>query len=241
MSFSRVNYDQCAYKLKMNQSTQPGDYRLLDKSVENENACISYGGPIGSKADVSVAKLGDQLEFDNMVDIESKLSWRYQLLNKCNENNFLVDTKVKHKKKCASQLITEDTRFTHPIDDYRCMNTIDYNYIPYLFVNPQDYYQEDRIGTNSRLFVKDTFITPPTVMWDKGGALPPNTITPNASLLPQINSINGSDYADINTTTKAPTNVVLSYISGSTPTPTVNNTLNGQFWNNWQNDLNVIS
>ena len=172
MSFSRVNYDECAYKLKMNQSTQPGDYRLLDKSVENENACISYGGPIGSKADVSVAKLGNQLEFENMIDVESKLSWRHQLLNKCNENNFLLDNKVKHKSNCANQLITEDTRFTHPIDDYRCMNTIDYNYIPYLFINPQDYYQEDRIGTNSRLFVKDTYVAKPTVMWDKGSALP---------------------------------------------------------------------
>ena len=59
MAFSRINYDKCTYDLKMNRSTQPGDYRLFDSSVENYNACLSYGGPIGSKADVSVAKLNN--------------------------------------------------------------------------------------------------------------------------------------------------------------------------------------
>lgn len=188
MSFSRVTYDQCAYNLQLNQSIQPGEYRLLDKSVENENACMSYGGPIGSKADVSVAKLDNQLVFNEMTDIESKLSWRHQILNNCNSDSFLINTEVKHKSNCSLQLIAEDTRFTHPIDDFRCMNTVDYNYIPYLFVNPQDYYLEDRIGTNSRLFVKDTYVAPKTVMWDKGEVFPPqNSLPPNATILPQIN------------------------------------------------------
>jgi hypothetical protein len=185
MAFSRTNYDKCSYDLKMNRSTQPGDYRLLDTSVENHNACISYGGPIGSKADVSVSKPDNQLKFDNMVDVESKLSWRRQLLNNCNKDDLTLPYEVKHKSKCSLNLVAEDTRFTHPIDNYRSMDTTPYNYSPHLYVNPQDYYQQDRIGTNTKLFVKDNYIMPKQEMWDKGDALPPQTSN-NMTLLPEI-------------------------------------------------------
>jgi hypothetical protein len=173
MAFSRVNYDKCSYDLKMNRSIQPGDYRLLGESVENHNACLSYGGPVGSKADVSVAKLEDQLKFDDMVEVDSKLSWRRQTLNKCNDDNLTLDNSVKNKNICNLNLVAEDTRFTHPIDNYRGMDTTPYNYSPYLHVNPQDYYLGDRIGTNTKLLVKDNYIMPKQEMWDKGEALPP--------------------------------------------------------------------
>jgi len=186
MAFSRINYDKCAYDLKINRSTQPGDYRLFESSVENNNACLSFGGPIGSKSDVSVAKLDNQLEYDKMIDIDSKLSWRRQLLNNCNDNNLNINIDVKHKSNCSLALVSEDTRFTHPIDNYRAMDTSIYNYSPYLHVNPQDYYQEDRLGTNTKLLIKDNYIMPKQESWDKGEALPPQNNNNNITLLPQI-------------------------------------------------------
>ena len=188
MAFSRINYDKCTYDLKMNRSTQPGDYRLFESSVENKNACLSYGGPIGSKADVSVAKLNNQLEYDNMIDVDSKLSWRRQALNNCNNNNLNINIDVKHKSKCSLELIAEDTRFTHPIDNYRAMDTSIYNYLPYLHVNPQDYYQEDRLGTNTKLLIKDNYIMPKQEKWDNGDALPPQNNKNNITLLPQVDN-----------------------------------------------------
>jgi hypothetical protein len=186
MAFSRINYDKCSYDLKMDRSTQPGYYRMLPSSVENHNACISYGGPVGSKADVSLAKPDNQLKFDDMVDVESQLSWRRQSLNQCNDNNLTLNVNLNHKSNCTFNLVSEDTRFTHPIDDFRSMDTTPYNYSPYLHVNPQDYYQKDRIGTNTKLLVKDNYIMPKQDMWDNGEALPTENTKSKITLLPRI-------------------------------------------------------
>ena len=185
MAFSRTNYDNCAYNLKINRSTQPGDYRLFGDASENHNACFSFGGPVGSKADVSVAKKDNQLKFDNVVEVESKLSWRRQLLNNCNNNEETLNNEVKHKSNCSLYLVSEDTRFTHPIDNYRALDTSVYNYSPYLHVNPQDYYLEDRIGSNTKLLIKDNYIMPKQEIWDNGEALPTLNNDPNITYLPQ--------------------------------------------------------
>jgi hypothetical protein len=86
----------------------------------------------------------------------------------------LENVKLIHKPVCNNTLTPEDTRFTHPLDNYRGMSLTDLMIEPYLHVNPQCVIQEidTRLGLNSRLHSKDTFNLSPQDFWDKGEALP---------------------------------------------------------------------
>ena len=175
MSFNRIKYDTSAYNLQMGRSTAPGDYRLYAPFGENCDQCFSYSGPIGSKADVSLVKKINDLNFKDMADTESQLSWRNNKLSKSNDDvSCLEDNTVEHKPVCSNKLTPEDTRFTHPLDNYRGMSLTDLQLEPYLHVNPQCSVQEsgDRIGLNSRLYSKDTYQLTEQEFWDKGEALP---------------------------------------------------------------------
>lgn len=175
MSFNRIKYDTCAYDLQLGRSTAPGDYRLYAPYAENCSQCLSYDGPIGSKSDVSLVKKPTELCFKEMAQTESELSWRNQLLTKCNDNkNPIGKREIHHKPVCSKKLTPEDTRFTHPLDNFRSMSTTSYQVQPYLHINPQCHVQEsgDRIGLNSRLNSKDAYKMTVQEAWDKGEALP---------------------------------------------------------------------
>jgi hypothetical protein len=175
MSFNRTRYDKCAYDLQMGRSTGPGDYRLYGSFAENCNQCLSYDGPIGAKSDVSLVKKPLDLCFKDMAQVESELSWRSQLLTKCNNNSTPIGKhELNHKPACTKKLTPEDTRFTHPLDNFRCMSLTSYQVEPYLHVNPQCHVQEsgDRVGMNSRLYAKDVYRIPAPTFLDNGEALP---------------------------------------------------------------------
>lgn len=160
MSFNRNRYDNCAYELQMGMSRSEGNYRLNSDFVENCSQCISTTGPVGSKSDVSLARKMSDLSFTNLADTESKLSWRNQLLSKCNKNTDpFTNVKLEHKPVCSKQLTSEDTRFTFPLDNYRGMSLTSYMVSPYLPINPQCHIQDscDKIGLNSRLSAKDAY------------------------------------------------------------------------------------
>jgi hypothetical protein len=158
MAFSRNNYDSCAYDLKIKRSTDQGDYRLYGYFAENENQCYSYNGPIGSKSDVSLVKNTTETCFGTMAEVESDLTWRNNKLDRCNDKKFnkfpVIDKPI-----CASNLTSQDTRFTNPIDNYRGMSLTSYMLNPYLSTNPQCYIQEVRnlVGSNTRLETKDCY------------------------------------------------------------------------------------
>ena len=192
MSFNRIKYDKCAYDLQMNRSVAPGDYRIYAPYAENCDQCFSDGGPVGSKSDVSLVKKSTDLCFKDMAQTESELSWRNQLLSKCNDNKQALDSsKLEHKPSCSNKLTSEDTRFTNPIDNYRGMSLTSYMLEPYMSVNPQCYVQEinDRLGLNSRLHLKDLHSVSDVTknnnnnnkdltqqFWDNGEALPKEVI-----------------------------------------------------------------
>jgi len=158
MAFSRTTYDSCAYDLQVKRSTDQGDYRLYGNFAENENQCYSYCGPIGSKSDVSIVKKPTETCFGTMAEVESDLSWRNNKLDRCNDKKF-NQFPVIDKPICSSNLLSQDTRFTNPIDNYRGMSLTNYMLTPYLYVNPQCYIQENRelSGINTRLEIKDCF------------------------------------------------------------------------------------
>jgi hypothetical protein len=175
MSFNRVTYDKSAYDLQMQRSVGQGDYRLFAPFAENIDQCLSMDGPVGSKADVSTVKKPNSLSFKEMTDVESALSWRSQRLTKSNDNiNLEGKFDIYHKESCTKKLVSQDTRFTHPLDNYRSMSLTPLMIQPYLPVNPQcnQISNNDLIGLNSRLSAKDCYNIPDVVVWDNGDALP---------------------------------------------------------------------
>ena len=175
MSFNRIKYDKCAYELQMNRSTGEGDYRLYAPFAENCTQCFSETGPIGAKSDVSLVKKPMDLTFGDMAQAETQLSWRGQMLTKCNNNtNPFENATLNHKLDCPTGLNSEDTRFTHPIDNYRSLSLTGLMMEPYIHVNPQCYIQSnfDKTGLNSRNYVKDIHVISDQKLWDTEQVLP---------------------------------------------------------------------
>jgi hypothetical protein len=182
MSFSRIKYDQNSYDLKLDRATGPGDYRLFKGNSENCGKCYSNNGSIGSKNDISVAGDSGDNQWAPMADLESKLTNRVNKLSDGNEygkNDDYKNYPVFNKTECSNNMISQDTRFTNPIEAYRCMDNTEYHYTPFLFVNPQCEIQGDRIGLNSRLRVKDTYKIHIPSPIDQSNILPP----PNSNVV----------------------------------------------------------
>jgi hypothetical protein len=187
MAFSRVKYDDCAFKLQVNRETGPGSYRLFSGFVENCDQCYSESGPVGSKVDVSTTKDSCSLDWGNMANVESELTNRGISLSKCNENatnTTYNKNKVNNKKLCDPILNSEDTRFTFPTQAFRSMELTSYHLQPFLYSNPQCHIQDDRIGSNTRNRVKDLYIFPVPQFIDNGSALPEEVIPKKTCGLP---------------------------------------------------------
>lgn len=178
MSFSRINYDHCAYDLQVNRSVAPGNYRLFKGSVDNCDQCYPYNQPSNSKEQTSVARSKCDTGFGSLAQVESELTNRTNYLEKCNKegkNNGYLKAKVFHKPLCANTIESEDTRFTNPLDNYRGMSLTGFFFNPYLHVNPQCQIQSNkqRDGNSTRLHVKDSYKVPNQEKWDTGTTLPP--------------------------------------------------------------------
>lgn len=183
MAFSRIKYDECQYKQQVKRSTEVGDYRLFSSAFESCDQCYSYTGPIGSKSDVSIPRNNKNVDFGLKADAESHLTNRVLPHTDCNgvaknDNYKSLAKSMVHNDDCKKQLNSVDTRFTHPLDAYRGLNTTEYHFTPYLHINPQCEFQEWRNGTNTRLIAKDTYETPKVKRLDKGDALPKPEKTP---------------------------------------------------------------
>ena len=178
MSFSRINYDECAYDLKLDRSTAPGTYRLFPGYADNCDKCYPYHAPLNSKEHASMARGNCETGFGKLADVESHITNRKNYLEKCNKtgkNDSYKKFPVHHKQLCNRTLEGEDTRFTHPLDNYRGMSLTGYYYTPYLHVNPQSIMQTNhhREGHSTRQMVKDCYNLPDQEAWDKGKGLPP--------------------------------------------------------------------
>lgn len=178
MSFSRINYDETAYDLKMERSTAPGNYRFFPSYYELSDKCYPFNDPTNGKQQVSTVRTNDEMGFHDMAHVESLLTNRVNHLQNGNtegKNDEYLKEKLHHKQNCTNYLESEDTRFTHPLDTYRGMSATEFHFTPYLHVNPQCKYQTNlgKIGSSSRLFVKDNYNMPGQSAWDTGEVLPP--------------------------------------------------------------------
>jgi hypothetical protein len=160
----------------MDRAIAPGDYRLFLGSNENCEKCMSYDGPRNAKSDVSIYDNNQLNQWGTMAEVESHLTNRVNKLTETNiygKNDYYKNFSVTNKNICNEGIISEDTRFTFPIEAYRSMELTAYHYTPFLHVNGQCEIQEDRIGLNSRLRVKDTFVVQKPTPMDQSNTLPP--------------------------------------------------------------------
>lgn len=176
MSFSRIKYDECQYKQQLKRSTDIGNYNFFINAHESTNQCYSNTGPIGSKNDVPMHRKGKNLDFGRKADAESHLTNRVIAHNECNDvgknRTYLkYKTNLVKNQDCKQVLNQVDTRFTHPLDAYRGLNTTEYKFNPYLHVSPQCQYNF-RDHTYSRQIAKDTYKPPVHKFLDTGKALP---------------------------------------------------------------------
>ena len=177
MAFSRTKYDESQYKQQIKRSADVGEYQLFSSAHESANQCYSYTGPIGSKNDVSMPRNGNNIDFGLKADAESELTNRVLPLSDSNDvgkndKYKSLSDKLVHGSNCGKDLNSVDSRFTHPLDAYRGMNTTEYHFTPYLHVSPQCDYHTWRNGTNTRLIAKDTYQVKELPVLDNGSALP---------------------------------------------------------------------
>jgi len=127
---------------------------IIDNSVkENQSFCYSSNGFINAQSQVSRPMKEGMLDLGSKADIESKLQNRHKELNSIERNNTdykNVPVNTPDQCKAVENMNNEDTRFTNPIANYREMDTSQYIFNPYLFINYQ------------QVVVDNTLFLPPT-------------------------------------------------------------------------------
>ena len=136
MSFNRIRYDQSAKDVRLKQNVKSGHYMLYKGYPDNENKCKPDRMPKNSRNDSKQANYVDR------TIIESRLHNRHVPLNGSNENHNEwkeMKSALDNDPTCANfeNKPDEYTRLSHPVSDYRGINTLKNTMVPYLHVNKQ--------------------------------------------------------------------------------------------------------
>lgn len=165
LQFSRVGYDKYNIQEDERVNNRIENYMHERYAHEIQNSCYSPFGSGPSDNMVSRPMTDGFLNLGNKADIESKLRNIHIPLNdQENKNNKdYMSIQRTDEKPCGIETMTnEDSRFTHPIQNYREMSTTHLVFNPYLPVNPQNVVAEtpdfnsweERIGESTRNQVK---------------------------------------------------------------------------------------
>jgi hypothetical protein len=136
MSSSRIIYDDDCKKVRLAQNVMPGNYQLFEFTGINPKKCKPNRLPRNSVNESRNAILADR------AVIERHLGNHHIPLNCNNETN----QDWKDKKSVLDNDPTcsnfengpdEYSRLSHPVSDYRGINTLKNTITPYLHVNPQ--------------------------------------------------------------------------------------------------------
>lgn len=161
--FTRKKYDPSCLNNNINQATKPLEFNLYNGFNYNCTPCMLSADTLGgSKSDVSVST--------DLIEVENNLSNRNIISSKCSTANN-DKYQVINKKYCNHLLNFDDTRFSHPLQQYREMSMLDLHYTPYIHINPQCHIQDDRIGFDSRS-AKYNFVAPKPKLIDQKQFLP---------------------------------------------------------------------
>ena len=165
--FTRHNNDMNETML-FNKSNADYSNLVLNANVaENSSACYNNIGSVNAQSQMSRPMTQEgMLDLGMKADIETKLQNRHKELNS-NErtNKDYINFVNNQPSECNTNetMTNEDTRFTNPIANYREMNTSEYIFNPYLFINYQQavvdntsFLPPTRNGTSSRFDSKKT-------------------------------------------------------------------------------------
>jgi hypothetical protein len=178
MNFSRLNYDQLAYKQSLAESTGPVNYLLSTPWRECE-PCLSLDSRQPSGQGVSTCTSR------SLVDIDSELQGISRKLTKASAECFKPSDAMKSCTAstavvdCPQRATSEDTRLSNPPCTLRSTG---WNRWEWLCQNPQDKVDVPfDFNVNSQLIAKDTHRPLVPIPVDPTPALPPPT---NAAVLP---------------------------------------------------------
>ena len=136
--------------------------------AENVNTCHSNSG-----ARNSVSELSKPVNENGLLDIANKVEMETYVQNRHLPAGSFKRSNDDHRTKVMTQapsqcqnviehLVNDESRLTHPLNEYREMRIDHLNFSPYLHVNPQQvlvkntqwYGTEDRNGISSRISLK---------------------------------------------------------------------------------------
>jgi len=173
---SGLMYDEQAYKDKLQESTDPLQYRLFTNSRYNCNSCLTTLGPRSGHMGYGVSLPVDSqvavAQSPEMVNIESILSNRNvrtskqktQQLNPINVTQF----KTKNLRACNDYLNPEASRLSYPPAVYRDVGMNRFYDLP---KNPQANIFWD-FAENTTLNAKDNFFPEIPKLWSPYVSLP---------------------------------------------------------------------
>jgi hypothetical protein len=175
MSFTRIQYDNCAYTEKIKNSQKPMYYQLYTGQAEQCEPCISTNGPRNNRTynngEIRTVKRNKQLEMGNMTDVDSLLSNRGYPHVRCMTDRTMEEKQKKYKQfelnpvvnECSKIANSEDTRLSDPNDNLRGIYIDRWEYP---IINPSEWvyvWEHNKgniqIGRNTKLAVKDTYKT----------------------------------------------------------------------------------
>lgn len=161
LQFARVGYDTHELVADEQSNQKIFDYMHQRSAQEVQNSCYI---PFGNGPSPSMMKrpMADGfIDFENKADIESKLRNIHIPLNSVNKtNDDYKNVATNDATNCGiDTMVNENSRFHHPIQNYREMSTTHLAFTPYLHMNPQNVVAEvndfnapkERMGATSRM------------------------------------------------------------------------------------------
>ena len=191
MSFNRLDYDTCAYKQELAESSGPGDYQLTTPFISCEDCFNKDPQIILQRSGNSVStKL-------SMVDVNSELMNINRKLSNCSKDGFIpkfnkdgmIDNSIETTdfKNCTMPL-TENTRLSNPSCNLRGTG---WNRWEWLCQDPQE-----RVlipfdnNVSNRLLFKDNHRPLIPNLIDQNGFLPPHNNDPLDDTILKDNIVN---------------------------------------------------
>jgi hypothetical protein len=157
--FTRLNYDESAYKDKVNQSSKIMDYQLNPNYTVNCNSCFPNQGPPQKGISYSNSE-SNNINIGDYIDTESILKGLNRISTKSIEQSKLEPLKPNNKipSRCSLKLETENSKYINPTRYERGMNTPDMR-LDFPLYDPQCHIFEP-FAVNTRLQAKDNYVTP---------------------------------------------------------------------------------
>ena len=164
-TFTRKFYDNIEHEMYDDSVKNTNTYVMDKDTKENTGICYTPEHSVNGISELS-KPMNDNgsLNLTDRVSQETLLQNRHLELSSFDRTNKdYAKTKVNKPPACTVEhMVNEDTRMTHPIINYRGINSANYKFTPYLHMNPQKvlstnekYISPNRFGNSTRIDAKN--------------------------------------------------------------------------------------